>query len=224
MTQNEHELREELIEFSNRLSARGLIRGSSGNISTRLEPDQILITPTQLPKGYLRESDIVLIDHQGRLIRGNHPPSMDTELHLAAYHARPDAQAVIHAHPVITTAFSLVDKSIKKGLLPEFDFLFPKGVPTVPYHPQAANDLSGICGDYIAKNDIIILSHHGTLAVGHSLMMAWMLTEHLETCFEIQFYAECLNDKNPLAEDQSNILREINKRNKASPGRSAKSV
>lgn len=223
MTQKEHELREELIEFSNRLSVRGLIRGSSGNISARLAPDQILITPTQLPKGYLRKSDIVMIDHRGKRTHGNHPPSMDTELHLAVYRARPDAQAVIHAHPVITTAFSIVGKTIKKGLLPEFDYLFPKGVPIVPYHPQAANDLSAICGDYIAKNDVIILSHHGTLAVGHSLMMAWMLTEHLETCFEVLFYAECLNGKNPLSEEQANSLREINKRNKASTGRSTKS-
>ena len=214
LTPNEQEMREELIEFSNRLALRGLIRGSSGNISTRLDSNQILITPTQLPKGYLREADIVVIDNAGTRLRGKHPPSMDTEFHLAAYKARPDAQAVIHAHPVITTAFSLVGKSILKGILPEFDFLFPKGVPFVPYKPQAANQLSEICGDYIAESDIVILSHHGTLAVGHSLMMAWMLTEHLETCFEIIFYAECLNGKNALSETQVNLLREINRHNK----------
>lgn len=217
MNSNECQLREELIEFSNRLSLRGLIRGSSGNISTRLDENRILITPTQLPKGYLRESDIVLIDDKGSRLQGRHPPSMDTEFHLAAYQARPDIQAVIHAHPVITTAFSLVGKSIQKGVLPEFDFLFPKGVPIVPYKPQALLELSELCGSYIAENDIIILSHHGTLAVGHSLMMAWMLTEHIETCFEVVFYAECLNGTNPLSEKQANLLREVHKRNKVKP-------
>lgn len=215
MDQNERELREELVNFTNRLSLRGLIRGSSGNISSRLDDQLILITPTRLPKGYLRESDIVLIDEQGALIRGHHPPSMDTEFHLAAYHARPDAQAVIHAHPVITTAFSLVGKSIQIGILPEFDLLFPKGVPIVPYKPQATHELSEICGSYIAQHDIVILSRHGSLAVGHSLMMAWMLTEHLETCYEIIFYAECLSGDHVLSGNQSNVLRELNKHNKA---------
>lgn len=211
----EQQLREELIEFSNRLALRGLIRGSSGNISTRLDHNQILITPTQLPKGYLREADIVVIDNDGTRLRGKHPPSMDTEFHLAAYKARPDAQAVIHAHPVITTAFSLVGKTIQSGILPEFDFLFPQGVPVVPYKPQATSELSKLCGEYIAERDIVILSHHGTLAVGHSLMMTWMLTEHLETCFEVFFYAECLDKKNPLSENQANMLREINRRKKS---------
>jgi L-fuculose-phosphate aldolase len=210
----ETELREELIEFSNRLAASGLIRGSSGNISVRLDENQILITPTQMPKGYLREADIVLIDNLGKVIRGNHPPSMDTEFHISAYLARPDAQAVIHAHPIITTAFSLVGKSIQSGMLPDFDFFFPKGVPIVPYKPQATQELSEICGSYIAENDIVILSHHGTLAVGHSLMMAWMLTEHLETCFEVNFYAECLSGAKPLTETHANMLREISKRKK----------
>jgi L-fuculose-phosphate aldolase len=215
MDQKERELREELVEFSNRLSLRGLIRGSSGNISSRLDDHLILITPTRLPKGYLRESDIVVIDVNGATVRGDHPPSMDTEFHLAAYQARPDAQATIHAHPVITTAFSLVGKSIINGVLPEFDLLFPKGVPVVPYKPQATHELSEICGTYLTQHDVVILSHHGTLAVGHSLMMAWMLTEHLETCYEVSFYAECLMGDHALSENQANLLRKLNKQNKS---------
>lgn len=212
VTHIEQELREELIEFSNRLYLRGLIRSSNGNISTRLDSNQILITPSQLPKGYLRDVDIVVIDISGKILDGKHPPSMDTEFHLAAYHARPDAKAVIHAHPVITTAFSLIGKSIENGILPEFDYFFPKGVPIVPYKPQANHELSDICGDYLTDNNIVILSHHGTLAIGHSMMMAWMITEHLEMCFEVLFYAKCLDGKNQLTENQTNLLRDINRR------------
>jgi L-fuculose-phosphate aldolase len=219
MTSIEYELRQELIEFSNRMALSGLIRGSSGNASARLDEQRILITPTQLPKGYLRERDIVMIDTDGNLIEGNHPPSMDTEFHLAAYRARPDAQAVIHAHPIITTAFSLVGKTIGKGTLPEFDFLFPKGVPIVPYQSQLSQELPATCGDFIAEYDIVILSHHGTLAVGKSLMMAWMLTEHLETYYEVVFYAECLASATPMPEDQVNLLREVHKRKKFRSGK-----
>lgn len=212
--QAEEDLREELIEFSNRLSLRGLIRGASGNISSRLDPERILITPTQLPKGYLRQADMVIIDNSGKVLQGKHPPSMDTEFHLSAYRARSDAMAVIHAHPVITTAFSLVGITLENGILPEFDLLFPKGVPVVPYKPQATHQLSDICGNYLVNNDIVILSHHGTLAVGHSLMMAWMLTEHLETCFEVTFYAKCLEGTQPLDESQANLIQDINRRNR----------
>lgn len=200
-----------MIDFLNRLTARGLIRGSSGNISSRLGKRQFLITPTHLPKGYLRKSDIVLIDDKGEVLNGKHTPSTDYEFHLAAYKARPDAQAVIHAHPVITTAFSLTEKTLNNGVLPEFDYLFPNGVPMVPYRPNAKKELSEVCSAYLSKHDIVILSHHGTLALGHSLMLAWMLTEHLETCYEVAFYAECLAKAKPLSEKQVNLLREIKK-------------
>lgn len=214
MTSIENELKEELIEYANRLAEHGLIQGANGNVSTRLDEKHILITPTQLPKGYLRKADIVLVDDRGETIKGKHPPSMDIEFHIAAYQARPDVQAVIHAHPVITTAFTLAGKTIAPGTLPEFDYLFPKGVPVVPYRSQDINELATICSEFFPTNDIIILSHHGTLAIGRSLMMTWMVTEHLETCFEVLFYTECLQKTGPISENQINTLRDVKKRKK----------
>ena len=210
----ERELRQEMIEITNRLSSRGLIRAAGGNISVRMNETEFLITPTRLAKGYLQEEDIVVVDKQGHILRGNIPPSMDTRFHLAAYETRPDAEAVVHAHPLITTAFTVAGKTIPTGILPEFEIFFPKGVPTVPYETPASQDIIDLCRPYIAQNDIIVMSHHGTLSVGHSLTMAWMITEHLETCMEVLFYAECLGGANPLPVEKVNVLREIHRRDR----------
>lgn len=208
----EFELRQELIEITNRLSSRGLIRAGGGNLSVRLDGESYLITPTRLAKGYLRENDIVVIDQNGRLVRGDRPPSMDTAFHLAAYRARPDADAVVHAHPLITTAFSVAGKAIPEGILPEFEIFFPRGVPVVPYETPASQDLTETCQPFLKDHDLIVLAHHGTLSLGRSLTLAWMATEHLETCMEILFYAECLGGAQPMPEEQVNLLRDIHKR------------
>jgi L-fuculose-phosphate aldolase len=208
----EQELRQEMIEITNRLSSRGLIRAAGGNLSVRLNDKEVLITPTRLAKGYLREEDIVVIDLKGHLTRGSLPPSVDSRFHLAAYEARPDAEAVVHAHPLITTAFTVAGKAIPTGILPELEIFFPNGVPTVPYETPASQDIIDLCKPYLAGNDIIVMSHHGTLSVGHSLTMAWMVTEHLETCMEVLFYAECLGGANPLPEEKVNILRNLRRR------------
>jgi len=139
----EHELRQELIEITNRLSSRGLIRAAGGNLSVRLNAEEILITPTRLAKGYLREEDIVVIDRQGHLLRGENTPSTDTAFHLAAYAARPDAEAVVHAHPLITTAFTVAGREIPTGILPEFEIFFPDGVPVIPYETPISRDRPG---------------------------------------------------------------------------------
>jgi L-fuculose-phosphate aldolase len=213
----ETQLRQEMIEITNRLSTRGLIRAAGGNISVRLNDEEILITPTRLAKGFLREEDIVVVDYKGHLVRGDRPPSMDTAFHIAAYEVRPDAEAVIHAHPLITTAFTVAGKEIPSGILPEFEIFFPRGVPTVPYETPATRDLAETCQPYLKEHDLIVLAHHGTLSLGHSLTMAWLATEHLETCMEVLFYAECLGGAHPLPEDKVNLLREIHRQERAHP-------
>ena len=213
----EHELRQELIEITNRLSSRGLIRAAGGNLSVRLNAEEILITPTRLAKGYLREEDIVVIDRQGHLLRGENTPSTDTAFHLAAYAARPDAEAVVHAHPLITTAFTVAGREIPTGILPEFEIFFPDGVPVIPYETPIARDLAEVCQPFLKMYDIIVLGHHGTLSLGHSLTMAWLATEHLETCMELLFYAECLGGAQPLPEDTVNLLRDLHRQDRNNP-------
>lgn len=210
----ETELRQEMIEITNRLSSRGLIRAGGGNLSVRLNEDEILITPTRLAKGFLREDDIVVVNGKGIIVRGDRPPSTDTAFHIAAYKTRPDAEAVVHAHPLITTAFTVAGKEIPGGILPEFEIFFPRGVPTVPYETPATRDLAETCRPYLKEFDLVVLAHHGTLSLGHSLTMAWMATEHLETCMEVLFYAECLGGANPLPESKVNLLREIHRQDR----------
>jgi L-fuculose-phosphate aldolase len=210
----EHELRQELIEITNRLSSRGLIRAAGGNLSVRLNEEEILITPTRLAKGYLREEDIVVIDKQGHLLRGDRAPSSDTAFHLTAYTARPDAEAVVHATPLITTAFTVAGRGIPTGVLPEFEIFFPDGVPEVPYETPFSRDLAEVCRPYLKMYDIIVIGHHGTLSLGHSLTMAWLATEHLETCMEMLFYAECLGGAQPLPEETVKLMRELHQQKK----------
>lgn len=212
----EIELRQEMIEITNRLSSRGLIRAAGGNLSVRLNEEEFLITPTHLAKGFLREEDIVVIDLQGHLVRGENAPSTDVAFHLAAYAARPDAEAVVHAHPLITTAFTVAGREIPTGILPEFEIFFPDGVPVVPYNTPYSRDLAEICQPYLKLYDTIVLGHHGTLSLGHSLTMAWLATEHLETCMELLFYAECLGGAQPLPEETVNLLRDLHRQDKAS--------
>jgi L-fuculose-phosphate aldolase len=211
----ELELRQEMIEITNRLSSRGLIRAAGGNLSVRLNAEELLITPTRLAKGYLREEDIVVVDSQGHLLRGQNAPSSDMAFHLAAYAARPDAEAVVHAQPLITTAFTIAGREIPTGVLPELEIFFPDGVPVVPYSTPYSRDLAEVCQPFLKMYDIIVLGQHGTLSLGHSLTMAWLATEHLETCMEMLFYAECLGGAQPLPEETLNLLRDLRRQDKA---------
>jgi L-fuculose-phosphate aldolase len=63
-----------MVECSRQLAARGLIAGQDGDLSVRLSPNRVLVTPAGLIKSLLKPSDIVEVDEAGRRRRGRPQP------------------------------------------------------------------------------------------------------------------------------------------------------
>ena len=183
---------EDICEIGRRLYRAGLVRGSDGNFSIRLSPGEIMITPAGFSKGYLEPDDLVVIDMQGDVLRGDKQPSSEYRLHLAAYQVREDVEAVVHSHPPVATAFSVADREFPQHVLPEIEIFFPKGVPLAAYQGPGTTELAEEMRAYYRDYDLIIMSHHGVVSIGEDIFAAWRLTEHLEACAETLFYANGL--------------------------------
>jgi L-fuculose-phosphate aldolase len=205
-------LRKDIVEIARRLYQAGWIRGADGNVSVRLSGDEILITPTRAAKGFLNSEDLVVIDLEGGLLRGDLEPSLEARFHLATYQQREDVLAVVHAHPPTTIAFTVAGRDIPRGVLPEMELLFPGGVPVIPYETPATQDLADEIAPVIREHDVIVMAHHGTITVGADVFDAWMKIEHLEACMEVFFLAECLGGARKLPQAKIDELGEIRKR------------
>ena len=91
--------------------ARGLLQGTSGNLSAVVnrQPLQLAITPSGADKGQLSSSQILAIDQSCRILNGaSGKPSDESPLHVTVVKAR-DAGAVIHTHSVWATILSDLD-------------------------------------------------------------------------------------------------------------------
>ena len=93
------EMRKEIIKTGILLSEKGLIQGTGGNISCRTEKG-ILITPSGMDYSALVPEDLVLLDHEGKVVEGARKPSIEKEMHMKIYQLRKDINAVIHTHSV----------------------------------------------------------------------------------------------------------------------------
>ncbi len=184
--------REVICEIGRRLYSTGLVRGSDGNFSIRLTPDEILITPARVSKGFLDLGDLVVIDNLGNILRGDKQQSSEYRLHLAAYAVREDVNAIVHSHPPRAMAFSIAGLEFPQHVLPEMDIFFPNGVPTAPYQQPGTDMLAKSMQAYYRDYDLVIMSHHGVISIGSDIFTAWRLTEHLEACAQILFYAKGL--------------------------------
>ena len=104
---------EELLSYSRILYERKLLHSTGGNTSVR-DGDAVWISRTGAELGTLTRDQVVKVDLQGTIIEGE-APSKEMGMHLAMYRARPEAGAVIHAHPTFSITYStLVEEESDK--------------------------------------------------------------------------------------------------------------
>ena len=75
----------EIAELGRRLYDRGMIAGTDGNISSRIDNGRILITPSGKCKGRLAPEDMIAIDQNGKKVSGRLSASSETPMHLHIY-------------------------------------------------------------------------------------------------------------------------------------------
>jgi L-fuculose-phosphate aldolase len=179
------------------LAAGGLIAGQDGNLSVRLGPDRVLVTPSGLIKARLTARDMVEVDRSGRKRRGRRNPTSELDLHLRILTRRLDVGAVVHAHPPAATGFAVVGEEIPANLLPELIFLVGR-VPIVPYGAPGTPELGDRVEPYLAEHDALLLANHGAVTMGRTLDQAWIRMETLEHAARIVVAARTVGRPQPL--------------------------
>lgn len=197
--------RSAIVDVCRRLWERGLIAGQDGNVSVRLGPDRVLVTPAGLSKVDVGPDELVVIDLDGRHVHGDLTASSEVRVHLAAYRRRPDVGAVVHAHPPTATAFAVAGEDLSEPVLPEVVFGIGP-VPLVPYGMPGTDALAERCGMAFAAHDAILMANHGATTVGSTLTVAHQRMESLEHAARILLRARLLGRVTRLTEPEWRAL------------------
>ena len=202
--------REQIVKVCRRMYDRGTIAGTDGNVSVRLGPEQLLITPSGVHKGDLAQEDLVVADLSGATVRAaqGRKPSSEILMHLLCYRARPDVNAVVHAHPIHAVALAVAGVSLANCILPE-SCLSLGFILTAPYTTPGTEEVPRALEDLIARADAVILDRHGSLTLGPTLAVAYNRLESVEHTAKITHAARCLGEVSPLSERQVEKLRQV---------------
>jgi len=184
------EKKETLINYARKLKKTGLVSigCNKGSISLR-EKDLVYMTPSGLDYDQLTHEDITVINnHTKEIIICKHTPSMDTDFHLAIYHARPDVNGIIHTHARYVTALALAGKSL----------------PVITYGAHLQMKEKVKCADFYVPSDpkmnleivtklgrasSVILKNHGAITTGNTLSEAYKNMVFLEETAESYVHA-----------------------------------
>jgi L-fuculose-phosphate aldolase len=198
----------EIVRCCRALWERGLLAGADGNVSVRIAPERLLVTPRGALKCDLEAADLVEVDLRQDRTGGSREATTELDLHLRVYRRRQDCGAVVHAHPPAATAFSVAGEGIPGDVLPEITLLMGE-VPVVPYGTTGTPALGDAAEPFIPDHDAVLLANHGALTWGADLRMARIRMESLEHGARILLAARALGTVNRLTREQIDALQRL---------------
>lgn len=207
---NKH-LREELVSYGRLIYAQGLVSGTSGNISVRVDRDTILVTPSGCHKGMLKEENLLYYDIRAGEAVGDseNQPSSEIRMHALVYQQCPDVGAVIHAHPPYVIALTIVDDSFHEPILPEA-ILSLGSVVNCGYATPTTEDVVKIMEEPIMTGSrVLILDRHGSVTLGTDLKDAYCRLETLEQVAKVTAIAKSIGLVTPLPKKEVNRLEQL---------------
>ena len=179
------DLRQQLIAAARGMEPARLNRGTSGNLSVRTVENGaagFLITPSGMPYATLNPEDIVFMHHDGRPA-GLREPSSEWRIHRDIYAARPEAQAILHAHSPFATSLACLRRAI-----PPFHYMIARfGGDTLrcaDYATFGTQALSDAAIAALQDRSGCLLANHGMLVFGRDPAHALALAVELEELCE----------------------------------------
>jgi len=209
-------LRSQIIAVAHRLHQNGWVANHDGNVSARLTGNRLLITCTSVSKRDVDDSCLLVVNHQGEVLEGRRRPFSELDLHLAAYRARVDVNAVVHAHPPYATARGLVGAELSPLAMPELVVSLGDRVPTLPRTMPKDSGGAVRVEEVAAQCDAFLLAGNGALTLGDDLTQALLRMELVEHYAKILHLACQLGSVPPLAESEVKVL--LDARRKAGLG------
>ena len=203
------EEREAVCRVGKLLYDRGYVAANDGNISVKVAENRLLITPSGVSKGRMTPEMLLVTDMDGTVSEGDRHPSSEGKMLLEVYRGRPDVNAVVHAHPPVSTAFAVCRRGLEAPYLSELVV----GLGQVPCTPSFAmlstEEVPESVRPYLAEHNALLLANHGALAWGGDLWEAFDRLETVEHTAKIVLNAQLLGGGVPLTEEEVERLQSL---------------
>ncbi|MGC9935166.1 class II aldolase/adducin family protein [Priestia aryabhattai] len=171
--------KQQLINAGHYLMSNQLAWGTSGNISARIDSNQMIITASGTYMADLGQDDFVECQIDTGQIKGRRKASKETPMHLGIYRQRADAKAILHSSPFYTTLFACSNEPILSELFVETMY-YLEDIAYVDYYHPGSQELADAVTEQAPYANIIIMRNHGVVVFDDSVSEAQMRLETLE--------------------------------------------
>ncbi|HEV2114636.1 MAG TPA: class II aldolase/adducin family protein [Terriglobales bacterium] len=202
---SEQQHRQEIVRIGRMIHERGYVAATDGNLSVRLSPGRILVTPTAMSKGLMKPADLIVVDSEGKKLRGKRDVSSEIAMHLLIYRLRDDVNAIVHAHPPTATGYAAAAQPLNPALLSEVVIAL-EDIPLAEYGTPGTSELCDTLAPLIPRYRAILMSNHGVVTYGEDLLTAYMHMETVEHFAKVALVAHMLGRQHLLSDEDMRKL------------------
>lgn len=199
---SEEEARKLIVSIGRRMYDKHFVSANDGNITLKLGPDTVLVTPTGISKGSLTEASLLKVTMAGEVISGPGKPTSELAMHLNVYRQNPDIVSTCHTHALHLTAYACAGIELNAPTNPAASLIVGR-FPVAPYHCSGSKALAESVIPYVNHYHGVNLGNHGPLTWGKTPIEAWYRMEAAESACELDILlTHTIGHYNPLSMDQ----------------------
>lgn len=161
------EVKEAVLATAKEMHRCGLVEGTAGNVSGRVDDGTVVVTPSSLDYPSMTLDDLVVVTLDGEKVAGERSATSEKGVHLATLAAYPEVGAVVHCHAVHASMFAVAHIDIPAAI-DEFIVYIGGEVRVCDYHPSGSDELAEAVAANLADRSATLMANHGLVAIGRS--------------------------------------------------------
>lgn len=181
--------KEIVCDAGRQLMERGLVEGTWGNCSLRIDDRLMAVTPSGRRYEDMTPKDIVVMDYHTLEILGDIKPSSEKKVHAKLYKTRREINAVIHTHQPHASTVAAARREVPPILDDQAQILGPS-VRCADYALPNTQKLVKTTVKALKGRYAALMANHGAITLGRTMEEAIVAALVLEKACKAFIQAE----------------------------------
>ncbi|HCY85996.1 MAG TPA: class II aldolase family protein [Desulfobacteraceae bacterium] len=190
------------------LLERGLVEGTWGNCSLRIDDRFMAITPSGRRYEDMIDEDIVIMDYHSLEIQGDISPSSEKKLHAEIYRSRKNINAVIHTHQPNASTVAAARRELPAILDDQAQILGPS-VRCADYALPNTKKIVRTTVKALRGRYAAFMANHGAVTLGRTMEEAVTAALVLEKACRSFIEAEFIGGAKPIHRIEAWMMHKV---------------
>lgn len=201
-------IKEMVVSSGKRLLSEGLVSGTWGNVSIRIDDQLMAITPSGREYETLQPEDIVIVNYLTGKYEGSIKPSSERELHCEIYRKRNNINAVIHTHQSNASTVAAARREVPP-ILDDMAQIIGPSVRVAAYALPSTKSIVRKTVKALSGRMAALMANHGAVCIGRDINEAFIVCQVLEKACKAFIEAEFLGGARAINKFEAHLMHQF---------------